>query len=109
MHEREIQKKVKVQKQLQEAEVQRQWEEHEKAVAEEYDEKVKEKLRGEYDRKMKHQKDIKEQLHEYKMNLIKNYKDGMMEGGIITKAAEEELIANRQKDLQRRRKELEHA
>jgi hypothetical protein len=33
------------------------------------------------------------------MNLIKNYKDGMMEGGIITKAAEEELIANRQKDL----------
>jgi hypothetical protein len=60
MHEREIQKKVKVQKQLQEAEVQRQWEEHEKAVAEAYDEKVKEKLRGEYDRKMKHQKDIKE-------------------------------------------------
>ena len=32
-----------------------------------------------------------------------------MEGGLITKAAEEEMIANRQKDLQRRRKELENA
>ena len=32
-----------------------------------------------------------------------------MEGGLIIKAAEEEMVANRQKDLQRRRKELENA
>lgn len=63
MHEREIQKKIKGQKHLKELEVERQWEEHEKAVAEAYDEKLKEKLRNEFDRKMKHQKDIKEQLH----------------------------------------------
>lgn len=78
-------------------------------MAEAYDEKLKEKLRNEYERKMKHQKDIKEQLHQYKLNLIKNYKDGMMEGTLISKAAEDELIANRQKDLQRRRRELENA
>lgn len=33
----------------------------------------------------------------------------MMEGTLINKAAEDELIANRQKDLQRRRRELENA
>jgi hypothetical protein len=33
----------------------------------------------------------------------------MMEGTFISKAAEDELIANRQKDLQRRRRELENA
>lgn len=43
-----------------ELEVERQWEEHERAVAEAYDEKLKEKLRDEYERKMKHQKDIKD-------------------------------------------------
>jgi hypothetical protein len=32
-----------------------------------------------------------------------------MEGGLVTKAAEEEMIANRQKELKRRRKELENA
>jgi hypothetical protein len=42
MHERELQKKVKGQKQLKELEVERQWEEHERAVAEAYDEKLKE-------------------------------------------------------------------
>jgi hypothetical protein len=78
-------------------------------VAEAYDEKLKEKLRNEYDRKMKHQKDIKDQLYQYKIGLIKNYKDSLLEGGLITKAAEEEMIANRQKDLQRRRRELENA
>lgn len=109
MHERELQKKVKGQKQLKELEVERQWEEHERAVAEAYDEKLKEKLRDEYERKMKHQKDIKDQLYQYKLGLIQNYKEGMLEGGLITKAAEEEMIANRQKDLQRRRKELENA
>ena len=75
-------------------------------MAEAYDEKLKEKLRNEYDRKMKHQKDIKDQLYQYKIGLIKNYKDSLLEGGLITKAAEEEMIANRQKDLQRRRREL---
>lgn len=78
-------------------------------MAEAYDEKLKEKLRNEYDRKMKHQKDIKDQLYQYKIGLIKNYKDSLLEGGLITKAAEEEMIANRQKDLQRRRRELENA
>lgn len=78
-------------------------------MAEAYDEKLKEKLRNEYDRKMKHQKDIKDQLYQYKISLIKNYKDSLLEGGLITKAAEEEMIANRQKDLQRRRRELENA
>lgn len=58
---------------------------------------------------MKHQKDIKDQLYQYKIGLIKNYKDSLLEGGLITKAAEEEMIANRQKDLQRRRRELENA
>jgi hypothetical protein len=89
--------------------VERQWEDHEKAVAEAYDEKLKEKLRNEYERKMKHQKDIKDQLYMHKLGLIQNYKESMLEGGLITKAAEEEMIANRQKDLQRRRKELENA
>ena len=42
-----------------EYEVERQWENHEKAVAEAYDEKMKEKLMNEYERKMNHQKDIK--------------------------------------------------
>ena len=46
MHERELQKKVKGQKQLKELEVERQWEEHERAVAEAYDEKLKEKNFG---------------------------------------------------------------
>ena len=78
-------------------------------MAEAYDEKLKEKLRNEYDRKMKHQKDIKDQLYQYKIGLIKNYKDSLLEGGLITKAAEEEMFANRQKDLQRRRRELENA
>lgn len=32
-----------------------------------------------------------------------------MEGGLIAKAAEEEMIANRQKELKKRRKELENA
>ena len=91
-----------------ECEVERQWENHEKAVAEAYDEKMKEKLMNEYERKMNHQKDIKQQLHSYKLNLIQNYKDGLMEGNLITKAAEEELIANRQKELHKRRREIQN-
>jgi hypothetical protein len=46
----------------------------------EYDEKVRMKLLEEYEKKMENQRIINDQLHQFKMKIIKRIQDEMLEG-----------------------------
>jgi len=50
-----------------------------------YDEKMKQKLINEYDRKMSNTKAISDQLHEFKMKYIKRMQDDMLEAELINR------------------------
>jgi len=49
----------------------------------EYDEKTREKLEKQYDSKMQNAKVIKNQLHDFKIKAIKQYKEERLEGELI--------------------------
>ena len=49
----------------------------------EYDEKLRNKLLDEYERKVANQKIINDQLHQFKMKYIKRIQDEMLEGELI--------------------------
>jgi hypothetical protein len=50
---------------------------------EEYDQRMREKLEREYNKKMENSKAISDQLDEFKLNYIKNLKEEMLEGELI--------------------------
>ena len=49
----------------------------------EYDDKMRQKLLDEYEKKMANQKIINDQLHAFKMKMIKRMQDEMLEGELI--------------------------
>jgi hypothetical protein len=89
--ERDVQKQLKVRKQEHEKRLEKEWEELDKAKMEAFDEKVKEKLVAEYDRKVANTKAISDQLHEFKMKYIKRMQDDMLEAELINRQVKEEL------------------
>lgn len=50
---------------------------------EEYDDKLRNKLLNEYERKQANQKIVNDQLQEFKMKYIKRIQDEMLEGELI--------------------------
>ena len=83
--ERDVQKDLKKRKQEHEKRLEKEWEELDKAKMEAFDEKVKEKLVAEYDRKVSNTKAISDQLHEFKMKYIKRLQDDMLEAVLINR------------------------
>ena len=61
----------------------------------EYDEKLRNKLLDEYERKVANQKIINDQLHQFKMKYIKRIQDEMLEGELIKRQVDEELERER--------------
>jgi hypothetical protein len=62
---------------------------------EEYDDKMRQKLLDEYERKMANQKIINDQLHQFKMKCIKRMQDEILEGELVKRQVEEELLRER--------------
>ena len=75
MAERDVQKEIKLKKKEHEKRMEREWEELDKVKMEAFDEKVKEKLVAEYDRKVSNTRAISDQLHEFKMKYVKRMQD----------------------------------
>ena len=96
-------------KQEQEKQIEKQWEDLEAAKIEAFDEKMKEKARRQVERTLQQRKSLKEQMHNVKMKVIKEYQDSEKEGELLKRQANEELETKIQKDLQKRRQELENA
>jgi len=103
LHERDLQLQLRQRKQEQEKQLEKQWEDLEAAKTEAFDEKVKEKARRQFERTLQQRKSLKEQMHNVKMKVIKEYQDGEKEAEILKRQANEELEAKIQKDLQKRR------
>jgi hypothetical protein len=74
---------------------------------EEYDEKLRNKLMEEYDKKMTTSKIIKDQAYDYKMRCIKRIQEEQLEGELIRRQVEEELERERQREHERRMKQIE--
>lgn len=83
--EREVQQALKKRKTEHEKKLEKEWEELDKAKMEAFDERVKQKLVDEYDRKMANSKVISDQLHEFKMKYIKRMQDEMLEAELINR------------------------
>lgn len=73
----------------------------------EYDDKLRQKLMEEYNKKMKNSKFIKDQLLEYKMNCIKRFQEEQLEGELIRRQAEQELERERHREHERRLKMID--
>jgi hypothetical protein len=105
--EREVQLAVKQRKAQHEKKVDKEWLELDNAKMEAFDEKVKQKLIDEYERKMANAKVIHEQLHEFKMKYIKRMQDEVLEAELINRQVKEELAREAEKELERKKKALE--
>ena len=53
---------------------------------------------------MANQKIINDQLHQFKMKIIKRMQDEILEGELVKRQVEEELLRERQRDQERRQK-----
>lgn len=107
MQERDMQMHLRKKKQEIEKQIQAQWEELEKAKMDEYDDKMRQKLLDEYEKKMENQKVINDQLHQFKMKYIKRMQDEMLEGELIRRQVDEELERERQRELEKKQKLIE--
>jgi hypothetical protein len=72
-----------------------------------FDDKVRQKLIEEYERKMQNSKVISDQLHEFKMKFIKRMQDEKLEAELINRQVNEELQREHEKEQERKRKQLE--
>ena len=71
-------------------EIEDQWHQKELEQMDQYDQKVRSRLEQEYKTKLQNQKVIKQQLHEYKMNHIKQIKNEMIEGELMKRKVQAE-------------------
>lgn len=67
----------------------------------EYDERLREKLEKEYNKKMKNAQSVNDQLEDFKLEYIKKMKEEQLEGELIKKQVEEELERERMRDAER--------
>ena len=109
LQERDIQLQLRIKKQEQEKQIEKHWEQVEVAKAEAHDEKMKDKMRREFDRIIQQRKNLKDQLQEVKMKVIKNYQEEELEGEMLKRLAQQDLEEKRNKDLQKKRQEVENA
>lgn len=107
MAEREIQLALRKRKQQQEKKVEEEWEDLDKTKMEAFDHKVRQKLIDEYERKMQNSKVISDQLNEFKMKYIKRMQDEKLESELITRQVHEEMNREHEKELERKRKQIE--
>lgn len=105
--EREVQLELKKRKGEHEKRLDQEWEELDKAKMEAFDEKVKQKLIDEYNRKMANSKIVNDQLHEFKMKYIKRMQDEMLEAELINRQVQEELHREHEKDLERKKRQIQ--
>jgi Rps23 Pro-64 3,4-dihydroxylase Tpa1-like proline 4-hydroxylase len=105
--EREVQLAIKKRKADHEKCVDKEWLELDNAKMEAFDEKVKQKLVAEYDRKMANTKAIADQLHQFKMTYVKRIQDDMLEAELINRQVQEELEREALKEQERKRKQIE--
>lgn len=104
MHEQAAQRELKARKEKIQAEIEQSWLDLEKQKMAEYDQKMREKLEREYNKKMENAKAISDQLEEFKINYIKNLKEEMLEGELIKRQVEEDLEREKVRELQRQKK-----
>jgi hypothetical protein len=64
-------------------------------------------LLDEYEKKMANQKIINDQLHQFKMKYIKRIQDELLEGELIKRQVDDELEKERQRDLERKQRQIE--
>ncbi len=105
--EREVQQAVKDRKREHEKVLEKEWEELDRAKMEAFDEKVKQKLIAEFDRKQKNTQAIKSQLHDFKMSYIKRLQEDKLEAELITRQVNEELEREAEKERERMRQREE--
>ena len=72
-----------------------------------FDDKVRQKLIEEYERKMQNSKVISDQLHDFKMKYIKRIQDEKLESELINRQVQEEMHREHEKELERKRKQME--
>ena len=99
--EQAIQRDTKKRRQNFDREIDLQWEELERQKMVEYDERLREKLEKEYDKKMKNAQGVNDQLEDFKLEYIKKMKEEQLEGELIKKQVEEELERERMRDAER--------
>ena len=105
--EREQQLNTKQRKLNKDKKLEQDWEELDRIKLEAFDEKVKEKLIAEFERKMSNTKAIKDQLHDFKMGYIKRMQDDILEAELINRQVHEELQREAVKEAGRKRKQVE--
>lgn len=76
-------------------EIEDQWHQKELEAMDEYDQKVRQRLEQDYKTKLQNQKVIKKQLHDFKMNHIKQIKNEMIEGELMKRKVQAEQEAER--------------
>jgi hypothetical protein len=106
IQEREAQDKLKGRKKDMERNIENQWLELEKQKMIDFDEQVKVKLEEEYKKKMDNADLIKNQHHDFKMNCIKRIQEEMLEGELIKKQVEDDILDEKRKDDVRKDKQI---
>lgn len=104
MHEQAAQRELKGRKEAIQKDIEANWQDLEKQKMAEYDQKMREKLEREYNKKMENAKAISDQLEEFKINYIKTLKEEMLEGELIKRQVEEDLEREKVRELQRQKK-----
>jgi hypothetical protein len=107
IQEREAQDKLKGRKKDMERNIENQWLELEKQKMIDFDEQVKVKLEEEYKKKMDNADLIKNQHHDFKMNCIKRIQEEMLEGELIKKQVEDDILDEKRKDDARKDKQIQ--
>lgn len=105
--EQKAQLELRKRKQNIDREIEQHWINVEKEKMGEYDQKTREKLEKEYNKKMDNAKMISEQLEEFKLNYIKKLKEDMLEGELIKRQVEEDLEREKQKEISRQKRAAE--
>ena len=74
---------------------------------EQYDEKLRNKLEQEYEKKMENARVISDQLHEFKINHIKRIQEEMLQGEIIKRQTEDAIEQERKQEEERKNRLLQ--
>lgn len=98
LKEREVQLSLKKRKEEIDRQLDKEWEELDKTKMAAYDDKVRQKLIDEYERKMSNSKVISDQLREFKMKYIKRIQDEQLEAELINRQVKEELQREQEKE-----------
>lgn len=100
--ERDAQLALKKRKQKAEQQREKEWDEFQKQQLAEKDEKARKDLEKEYKGKLDNARMIKDQLHDFKLNYVRQMQEDMLEGELIKRQVDEELEKELKKEEQKR-------